>query len=1005
MTSIRRHTLRAVLAGALLAVAACGTGSESQEESRNAAMQVASSGKAAWGVTSTFFPGVNFEWDPISKRSVGLTTGSTTVDGLYVGAAGFVDGADPWNSAVPESMPIIHGMVKDAEPDGSGGWYLAGNITGVGNTMFDRPSYIVRIDKNGQRVPFNPLLRPMAGQAWPTAVKIWLDDATGTLVASTYGIEPPAHFTTRQGFTPQQLHMNSIRVLDRTSAQDLTFQYVPSVSEGFVTKNVVDGQIYITSQFDADFGTRLDGVSRRRLETINMRTKRLTDFGTRFHASVCTAQNICITPTSVFRHGSSIVVHFELEWTREGVLAVRRHGFVAVPSTGDAGRVFARLSHLAQFSQLHGAAVIGDRLYVSSCMTGDPVMVRAYDILTGSQVGTGHTPTAEPGTCTDRRMVRIGDDLYLGHRITLAGGLPVFRLTRLSPETLTDLPSTLSRTVTNATGQQVTQNFDLDYYSFAAYGESSHFELEVSEGRIAWPSEFGIYPTSTNSRLVVSDDRGSQIEFDDGLAAMNRTLSSDIDVHDGWLYAFTYSLAAEPAPIRIMRWNLATLELDRQWSLDVDDWANSFVVGDSAILVTYFRNREEFTSYDIETGFRRFSYQLTTAADPTLRAFAVDGDVVWTSGGFNTDAGQHAVARLNMTDGSIAYSDVEAGWCAPANLQCHTFDALANIRNAPLVEDEAAVYTIVSGKLARVDKATMATTKGAATTIDVHQHNLAISNGTLFGYDRTARQIVRFSTPSMEQRGGVGPILPLTGAFTSIISSIVGTESGLQLLMRNPATLTGNTVGSGAVAMERNGSITLGLRKVTGLTETVTAMPVAPAVPVAPAGADSITAQVELVVPVPIEPTGRVSVTSIRAAHRQLVVGFTSPFDGATHRVVDVTGKSVCSTTGSICTVKNLSPAAAISLSVLVDGRPETASEFTTPMKPSFVAQRGATVRLTSVIKPGKAKATWTVRGGCRLNAGRTAFVTPKKAATCTVRAKGGKGRTAYDFTVRVAVK
>lgn len=358
-----------------------------------------------------------------------------------------------------------------------------------------------------------------------------------------------------------------------------------------------------------------------------------------------------------------------------------------------------------------------------------------------------------------------------------------------------------------------------------------------------------------------------------------------------------------------------------------------------------------------------------------------------------------------MTDGSIAYSDVEAGWCAPANIRCHTPEALQNIRSAPLVDDETAVYTIVSGKLARVDKATMATTKGAATTIDVHQSSLAISGGTLFGYDRTARQVVRFSTPSMEQRGGVGPILPSTGTLSSIISSIVGTPTGLQLLMSNPATLTGNTVGSGAVAMERNGSITLGLRKVTGLTDTVTAMPVIPAVPVAAEGADSITAPVELVVPAPARPNGRVAVTSVRAAHRQLVVGFSSPFDGALHRVVDVTGKSICSTTGSICTVKNLSPASAVSLSVLVDGRPETASDFTTPMKPSFVAKRGATVRLTSVIKPGKAKATWTVRGGCRLNALKTAFVTPKKAATCTVRAKGGKGKTAYDFTARVAVK
>jgi len=1007
MSLLRRHSFRAVLAGALLIVAACGSGS--QEKTRNAAVQVASSGKAAWGITSSFGAGSHFEWDAVSKRSVVLSTYGPTVDGLYVGGAGIIDAADPWNSAVPESMPIIHGDVADVEPDGSGGWYISGNITGLGNTMFDRPRFIIRIDKNGQRLPYDPVLTPMAQTItglppYPMVTSLWTDDTTDTLVASTADIEPPGHFT--QG--PGSVHMQSIRVLDRQMGRDLTSLYVPSVSNGFITQNVVDGQIYISPIFNADFRTNLDAVYRRRLEMIDMRTKRLTDFGTRFHASVCTAQSICDkTPTVLLTDGSSTVAHFELEWTTEGSTQVRRHAFVAVPSTGDAGSVFARTSHVSAFSPLHGVAVISDRLYVGSCMPGDPVMVRAYEIRTGSQVGTGHAPTVEPGTCADRRMVRIGDALYLGNLVD-NGGVSAYRLTRLSPETLTELPSALSRTVTNSTNQEVTQHFDLNYFSFVR-GHSSRFELKASEGRIAWPSTYGLYPTSTNSRLIVFDDRGTQIEFDDGLAALNRSVGPDIDIHDGWLYAFTYS--ATELSKRVMRWNLATLERDREWSLDVSNEAGSLAVGDSAILVTEFSDRTEvFAAYDIETGFRRYTYEvspLSVRQDfwAATRTFVVDGDVVFTPGGFNTSAGQHAVARLNMTDGSIAYSGIEAGWCTPVNVGCHTPEARQNIVSAPLVDDETAVYTIVSGKLARIDKATMANTMGSATTIDVHQNSLAISNGTLFGYDRTVRQVVSFSTPSMEQRGGVGPILPSTGTKSSIISSIVGTPTGLQLLMKNPATLTGNTVGSGAVAMERNGKITLGQRKVRKLTDTLNAMPVTPAISVPSEGADLITAQVELVVPAPAQPNGRVAVTSVRAAHRQLVVRFSSPFDGAMHSVVDVSGKSICTTIGLICTVKNLSPASAVSLSVLVDGRPETASDYTTPMKPSFVAKRGATVRLTSVIKPGKAKATWTVRGGCRLNAAKNAFVTPKKAATCTVRAKGGKGRMAYDFTARVVVK
>jgi hypothetical protein len=87
------------------------------------------------------------------------------------------------------------------------------------------------------------------------------------------------------------------------------------------------------------------------------------------------------------------------------------------------------------------------------------------------------------------------------------------------------------------------------------------------------------------------------------------------------------------------------------------------------------------------------------------------------------------------------------------------------------------------------------------------------------------------------------------------------------------------------------------------------------------------------------------------------------------------------------------------------EGRPESTSEFTTALKPSYVMKKGKVVRTSSIVKPGKAKPTWSVRGGCRLNAAKTVLTAPKKAATCIMRVKGGKGKTAYNKQVRVVVR
>ena len=281
--------------------------------------------------------------------------------------------------------------------------------------------------------------------------------------------------------------------------------------------------------------------------------------------------------------------------------------------------------------------------------------------------------------------------------------------------------------------------------------------------------------------------------------------------------------------------------------------------------------------------------------------------------------------------------------------------------------------------------------------------SLGVHNGLLHTYDVTARQVIRFVLPSMEARGAIGAALPLSAdtMSTSIISGLTGTSTGVNLVLRHPVALGPPTFGYGLVAMNGNGTLALGLRNAISTASLVTAPPAGPnAVP----GENPADVRQVIENEPPSFPPSRVSITRVSAGHRSLNVTFVSTALGSPHRVVDQTGKTRCTTSTDTCVLKNLSPSVGLSLSVVPADRPEAASAYSVVIKPSFVTKKGTAVKLSSLMKPGKGKATWSVKGGCTLNAARTSLTTPKKRAVCVVRAKGGKGKSAYNLSARVTV-
>ncbi|MFM8795011.1 MAG: hypothetical protein ACKOFF_09070, partial [Acidimicrobiales bacterium] len=561
-----------------------------------------------------------------------------------------------------------------------------------------------------------------------------------------------------------------------------------------------------------------------------------------------------------------------------------------------------------------------------------------------------------------------------------------------------------TRTVNDASGSSVNQDFLFTTTWLIDLGSRSMFEIPVSGGRAWFAADKGLQPRYMKSSFLVTDENGSTIDFDDGLAARSLYAYSHFQVKDGWLYALTKPTVVGNGDTAIRRWNMGTLAFDESWSFVVPATTTSFAVGTTSVLVTSANEANRYTALDIRTGFPRFTFDAPVANTMNSRTLVSEGDVVWGTGLFNSPAGQHAVARFDMTNGTVRYSAVEPTWCTAANPRCLDADRYDRTLKMPLVVEGDNLYSVVAGQVVRVNKTTMETAKGPRGTYLDAVGALGVRDGQLYTYDTAARQVTRFVIPSMEARGAIGAPLPASAAAesTSVVSGLTGTASGVHLLLRNPVTLNNTTVGFGVVSMNAEGTLLLGLRNALVADTLVAALPVGP---IAGPGENPVDVRQEIDNGPPAFAANNPVIVRVLAGHRSLTVTFSTTALGSPHRVVDQTGKVRCTTSTDLCVLRNLSPSVALSLSVVPADRPDSGSVFSQPIKPSFVTKKGVAVKVSSLMKPGKAKPTWTVRGGCKLNAAKTSLSVPKKTGTCTVRVKGGKGKAAYDLSARVVVK
>ena len=979
-----RTTRRVLVAGVLVALVSCGSGSETQERTRNAAIEVADAGYPQRAMFARYADNSKIQFDPVSKKTVSVVQ-TSIADTLYTGSISLVDSTNPWGEAVPKSMPIIEGDIRDVEPDGNGGWYVGGAINSVGNTSFERPRYIVQITAAGTLGNFNPVLSPYDYTRFAAVEKIWLDETTDRVIVATTGLSKPAHFVTPDGKSSSEVHYQSAHVFDPETGNDVSQDHLPVLSNQFVVNNVINGIVFIQSVDGGRFRFVLDGNARWFVEAIDLRSAEFTDFGYKFYSDVCIVKNVCGAPGPIFVSNTSLVTNFMTQ-SETPELPTRTTSWFKFTPAGVASQPMAPTTHDATGEQPNGWTVIGNTLYVAACTPGENAFVKSYSLLTGLRTQATYTYSGSLYACSKLSFFRIGDQLFVASRIN-----SLHTITRISETSLKPVESPFSRTVQSDSDGSTTEKYMMSLDALADNGEQSTIEIPVSNNRMWIKTPEGMNPRYLRSRYLITDESGSPFEFETYEPELNLYATMNFQILDGWLYVLMNANLADNIPPTVLRWNLKTLKRDTSWKLELPGGTERFAIGATAVLATGDNGLDRWTAYDLTTKIERFRYTLGGVDARSGYSMIVEGDAVYVAGRFNDNQGDHAVARIDLLNGSVLLSEAETKWCPPENPACLTHAKLAAALNRSLVSSGQYLYSIVAGDIVRFDKTTLTSQRGPSAPVLASTSGLAVLNDRIYAYNTEQRQVVQFLIPSMEPRGAIGQPLPVSRVKPNlpVVAGLTGTSTGINIALRHPASLGPTTFASGLVAMTPGGLVTPGVTSRGFENASLTPPVLDPDTYIGDQTGSG---------------TNKVVVTQAKAGHRKITLTFNSPGVGATHRVVDRNGKTRCTTVGRECIVKNLNPSIALSLSVVRDGFPESASDFTTGLKPLFVMKRSASAKTSSIVVVGRGRATWTVRGGCKLNAGKTSLVAPKRSTVCTVRVKGGRGRAAFDNSAKVVV-
>jgi len=985
----------AVLMALALVASACGGG---EEETRNAVITPKVQGG---NTTGTFGWVSNLDYDPATKSVYGGGWVSGVEEGLVLKGAGVLDTGNPANLSVPQSFPEVNGMAETVLPDGSGGWYMAGNMSLVGAI---RNRHLVHVMADGTVDPvFDPQLVIPQNPFGRSRQVLLLADHPAS----------PEHLLLISRFS---------RVGDTPFAGDAATcarAVIVNKATGAVTDRIdFDGscpesvalwgrQVVVAGSFAV-----FKGRARNRVAGIDLVTKAVTTVGLDFGT---------VYPTFSAADGGQTI----------GRIAVVGDVLYALGRISKAGQLAASIDLTTGLvtrwkpAELIPAGVMNwqvskstmlvsqEKIVVAGCLGGlTPTGFAAYDRVSGERVVWDPKINWPGEMCPGGfEAISTGDTLLVQGQFTKVNDKAAPNVVWLDPDASArpvQLPVAVSY------GDWAQPHSPIRNARF--FPELKRMFVAVDEGSLMVNGRnMGPY--------LASDDRGVTRPTRINWTLPNQTMnlkvpsggdlyvmstSADLDPNAEWLDPDAV-LAADRV---IHRFDAATGERDTAFEINHTGLVSyRLAVGETAIAVigsrpdagglgghVWFHSKATGRSLGVfpDEGIApRWPWALASAA--------VQGDTLFGYGPVPDGQGtRYALFSVDMKTGTPRLYNVDLGteqacWCDPVVIGSYVFAPMYVPRGPNVMR----AINIETGEVVR-----------DMTEWSINTELPAVKVGSRIVVPTLGQQGFGFAAVDADSLEPSGPFA--AGTTFSMVSAVLGTPDRLYAWSAHPVRQTDGTVITGLVAFDTEGKLTMA--SVPDPVVSMEVMPqdpvIAPAVPEGPPTPEGLTVPTEN--PAEVQSrrvadaaAGRISLDGVVAGNRSLTVRFTSNGNDSPYDVRQVGGKKVCTTSGNSCTFANLTAHSKYSFTVESRGKADqTRSQPSSAAQPVVILKKGKTLKLSTVIKPASRSAVkWKSSKACTLDAKKGTLRAPKKGAVCSVSVTSkAKGKPTVVRSITVLV-
>ena len=994
--SKQRHVFGVLLTSTLV-LTACGGSQSNDDESRNVARVVDRTG---YPVSDLLLDTQNLNYSPTLDRYITVQRSSPT-RGLLTGYATALNTAAPADTTTAERLPVTNGQINSITSDGSGGLYVAGQFTTIGDSA---RMYLAHVLPDGS-----------VDQAFDA-------ELAAASMPSWVGYAPP--------------EVTAVDVVNGGQTLALTIRAIGSAGSTALPPNRIARGESVVTFIDARTGAHVpslvSGVASE--EVLTFTTARPVGFGTK----EVDARSVLVSDSSIFVPGGALFRRYEMAFGDTVALTSATAWNQAVATS--LGNPPAAVRYVE-------AAVADDSLIVVGNLTADGRQVASFSMTDGTlapwdeRAGDARTAILDAVITENEAFVLF--DLFPGANSSPVQGIvfPLPGRTTAAPTWSDQFPLSASERPSASihrfgSGFAVVVRGNV-LTTYGADGKAAPLSPRISgyvaeidstnDGQTAFllsPTNSMVLNPATLSRVLVVNASGESTELP--LTAPRNTIWRPIMSADQFVYVvqtpdsdswrcflsgdgscdMTESMINSQ---RIIRLDARTGATDTTWFHVPVAYADPLTAFVTSSAFVYDSGNSESVTVSTSDSTRTLAFPQSGLSLDSLvcdysigDAWSIVGNVAWSRdmycGAADGTSYSGGVGGIDTTTGQpvaffgTRYSVAEAG------------DAIIVGRCASPVQGFECpdAVTIVDGRTGAVIAENPATDESAA--IDV-QMAFAAGDAIFVGSSDNRWFSYRRATGQYEGTTTARPGITQSASAPSSALVEFGRRAGRRSVSVGSTVEAVGFVGidtAGAPIVVQQPSATVPPQTQNTTPAAQVPVQVVRPVPVAeaPATADSSTRGGQAVL------AGQVGITRVVSGNKSATVTFASPVTGVEHVVSAVGTTRTCRTSAESCTVTGLSAHLAYSFIVYPADGSASPSEISRAVKPFVTVKRGAMIKATSIVKPASTGTiTWKVKGGCRFNKAKSTVTAPKKRAKCTLTVTSrANGKKAISRTASVVV-